>query len=1003
MLLHSKDTTKKSKTPLVVSLVILFLLAAVLKITLTAQPDLFGMDKKGQKAEEHTATPVDLLSDVPLDELLTSKKNQIASQDNFALYLNNELGAATLTAVYADSISKVEREGRFVVRLHLKDPSEWRKANQQKDYISLVKQQLKPIKKVIAERPYYVFRFPLKHPYFQFENLKRLQLIRDTREFGRFMVVSAERDSLPLIRPVSNGFKKLRLSLKSKAFEKIAKKRDEAVQSGVLISEDTDFVKAKVSIDEQPSLDADIRLKGDWTDHLTHESKWSYRIIPQGENTLFGMRKFSVQHPKSRNYLWEWLFNKVIKDNDITGLRYDFLNAEVHLSDTDSIISMGVMALEEGFDKILIENNRRREGLILAYEEDMIWEERKLARDMLLNASKDVAQPKTAELPIKVYGENKTLSNPVLAKQFDIAKNLMTGLRDGKLTLSEAFDVDKLTFYLALINLFGGHHGLIIHNVKIYYNPVTHKLEPISFDSNSGYEIQSLRGYPVGVVDDLFQEKLMENYKKVSSEEFISGFLEKYRSEMNVLGLGLFGEFEDCALDIGVLQHNANMIKKIINPSTSIQTTLLSLDNGFMTIEVKNFATVPMAVEGLVLKNGKTLNEAQQTVIVMPNDTTSLSFRLKKSFNNAFVSKKNKEGGFRYPKDLAQIRLKHHVWGTDLFRRAPIKAFSSHFEKKAVSGLAVRDNTHEFDFIALDEGKGVLHFKTGRHRLDKTLFIPPKYLIEVAPGFQLDFSKGASIISYAPIRALGTAENPIHFLSTDATGGGIFVSATSEASTLTHTTFSNLSIPQVGNWSLSGAVNFNEAVVQVAHCVFENNRSEDALNIIRTRFTMDSTRFQNTYSDAFDGDFVEGSITNSTFINSGNDGIDVSGSTLSLANIVIENPADKGLSAGEGSTMTGHHIKVSKGEIGVVSKDLSTITLTDVTIKDTRLGIACFQKKSEFGPGIVNLKKLRFTGIEVPYLIAENSDLTIDGVAKADKSANVIDKMYGNEYGKSSR
>lgn len=154
---------------------------------------------------------------------------------------------------------------------------------------------------------------------------------------------------------------------------------------------------------------------------------------------------------------------------------------------------------------------------------------------------------------------------------------------------------------------------------------------------------------------------------------------------------------------------------------------------------------------------------------------------------------------------------------------------------------------------------------------------------------------------------------------------------------------------------------------------------------------------------AFDRGFTMGNITNSTFIDSGNDGIDVSGSTLSLANIVIENPADKGLSAGEGSTMTGHHIKVSKGEIGVVSKDLSTISLTDVTIEHTRLGIACFQKKSEFGPGIVNLKKLRLTGIEVPYLIAENSDLTIDGVAKADKSANVIDKMYGNEYGKSSR
>ncbi len=51
----------------------------------------------------------------------------------------------------------------------------------------------------------------------------------------------------------------------------------------------------------------------------------------------------------------------------------------------------------------------------------------------------------------------------------------------------------------------------------------------------------------------------------------------------------------------------------------------------------------------------------------------------------------------------------------------------------------------------------------------------------------------------------------------------------------------------------------------------------------------------------------------------------------------------------------------------------------------------------------MNLKKLQFSGNEVQYLIAENSDLIIDDVIMQDKSENVIDKMYGNEYGKSSR
>ena len=103
------------------------------------------------------------------------------------------------------------------------------------------------------------------------------------------------------------------------------------------------------------------------------------------------MRKFSVQHPIVRGYAWEWLYQKTIKEHGLMGLRYDFLNVEMQVEKRDTIISkpIGIMALEESVDKILIENNKRREGIILSFDESILWDDRKRQRDLQLPENKN--------------------------------------------------------------------------------------------------------------------------------------------------------------------------------------------------------------------------------------------------------------------------------------------------------------------------------------------------------------------------------------------------------------------------------------------------------------------------------------------------------------------------------------------------------------------------------------------------------------------------------------
>ena len=103
-----------------------------------------------------------------------------------------------------------------------------------------------------------------------------------------------------------------------------------------------------------------MRLKGDWTDHLFGD-KWSFRIKVKGDNTLFGMKQFSIHHPRARNFIYEWLYHQALKREGVLSLRYDFI--EVTLNGKN----LGVYALEEHFEKRLIEHNQYREGPIIKF------------------------------------------------------------------------------------------------------------------------------------------------------------------------------------------------------------------------------------------------------------------------------------------------------------------------------------------------------------------------------------------------------------------------------------------------------------------------------------------------------------------------------------------------------------------------------------------------------------------------------------------------------------
>ena len=259
--------------------------------------------------------------------------------------------------------------------------------------------------------------------------------------------------------------------------------------------------------------------------------------------------------------------------------------------------------------------------------------------------------------------------------------------------------------------------------------------------------------------------------------------------------------------------------------------------------------------------------------------------------------------------------------------------------------------------------------KPGKWEIDKDLIIPSEYSFHIGADTHINLSNGATILSYSPVKFKGEAKRPIIINSLDGLGQGLSIINAKNRSFLQYVNFNNLSAPSKENWNLSGAVNFYESPVSISNVFFENSKAEDALNIIRSNFLIQNSGFINNQSDSFDGDFVEGIIANTIFLNSGNDGIDISGSSIKIENVEISGINDKSISAGENSNVEIINSKIINSNIALASKDQSSINASKLIIINSNIALTAYQKKSEFGPASISVDKLNTDNIKILYML----------------------------------
>jgi hypothetical protein len=310
----------------------------------------------------------------------------------------------------------------------------------------------------------------------------------------------------------------------------------------------------------------------------------------------------------------------------------------------------------------------------------------------------------------------------------------------------------------------------------------------------------------------------------------------------------------------------------------------------------------------------------------------------------------------------------------------------------------------------LDSNIPIAQFENSRDTIiiDKDIILNKPLVLKntvlmIKKGVNVNFIDSAFILSYSTVIVQGSINEPVLINSSDSTGLGIHLIGNNKH-LFRYLIFDNLGSPNFDFWKLSGGVTCYNGNITLNNVIFSNNRSEDALNLFSSTFVIDSCRFDNIQSDAFDSDFSNGSIMNSSFYKVKNDGIDASGSQVNINNVILNHIQDKGLSAGEKSTIQANNLTILNTSLAINSKDLSVVNIENSNISNGNVAYIAFMKKEEYGGAEINVNNVKIANVLKLYLIENKSNLKIDGkdfglrTEKVKKLLYVIEKRPAKKY-----
>ena len=802
-----------------------------------------------------------------------------------------------------------------------------------------------------------------------FSSIENISKLDDTKSSKLTSLIKSVPEIIKYKIKNNATFDRIDIDINFLDYERILHDRKNAVSLGILSLPST--VNARIKY-KNSVYKVRVRLKGDLSGHWTSSRRMSLRVHVKDKKSIFGFNKFSLHKPRERSYPHDNIFQSLIKKSG--GLSNSHKLAHVFVNGDD----WGIMDMEEHVSsRGFIEKQKKRESVIVRFSNEDLWVYNWKSKNRYT-----LYRLSDSNIFLNLYNK-KTISKEKRDMYSYIAdKRINKDLR--------LYDIDSHAMSYILASIWGNWHTLADYNSKYYFNPYTLLLEPITADQLYYQDIDS-NTVP-----------LVKSYIDITSTKYYLDNLEKYLNRVK-FSLDFFKKD---------LDYWANMFpvdKKISKKLILNNLEKITHNKEYYLIKLpKTYANIKNpASKNIALPTKKQASEFKKHLHIrhymdgtlelynlLPDSVTvkdilfnGQSTSIRGTVVPSYLSHPKPvviKTGYKGVQDgMFTVNTEYQGFNRDV--KNDITLVSN-----GIDNPLLLDTINEFDFInKLDNN--TFEIKRGSWTVNKPIIVNGD--LHISPGVNLQFSKDAYINVKGSLTAIGGEANPIILKAISDSWKGIYVLNANKKSHLKNVNISNLSALEDELLKLTGGITFYKSDVFLENVNINNVKAEDAINIVESKFALNSVYVNNTVSDGLDSDFSKGSVSNSQFSNIGGDALDFSGSNVLIETTIANSVRDKAVSAGEESELTIKGSEFNNVGVGVASKDGSLVVMSGTTISNYELYGAMTYLKKDFYDAPSLIIKNSSVSDGYSYIRQKGTSMTVDGV-NIPESKISVKKLY---------
>ncbi len=472
----------------------------------------------------------------------------------------------------------------------------------------------------------------------------------------------------------------LRVDMDFEMVNQILEQRQEALENGVFIGTDGDFVPADIALNGE-AVRVRMRLQQGPTRHLGADAKWNYEIRTDEDQPLLGMTRAQLIDPADNGWLNEWGYQQALREAGVLSTPYTFVNL-VFNGD-----NRGIYALQGGFDANLPTSQGREPGIIVEFDPALIWQNiayfegdsQAALADPVTNLNRNAIQ----FLEVDTFRDAAVARDEQLTAQKEEAIEKLRAFQRGEINAEAIFDLELYGRFLAISDLWGAADALSLLNLRFYYNAQNGRLEPIGFNGNPQLDQRRVDLAAATFNDPALQEAAIQALQEAADPEFLTSLETNLTPEWSTWQNVLASEADISPPWAELAQQQVNL-QRSLQPQQPVFANYVAAENtpaGVLQLEISNVVNLPVEIVGLdfgdalfletqsdwVIDGEENLLRSPDAPVVLKSFADDLSFiQLEIPLTTIYANS---------PDSLAaaDMQLAVRIWGTEQTNLTPVR------------------------------------------------------------------------------------------------------------------------------------------------------------------------------------------------------------------------------------------------------------------------------------------------------------------------------------------